>query len=145
MCHHNLLCECSLLKRSFSWGYLLQPWPDRSSLRSDNLYSTYHRLGKSTFPALSRNHVRRLPNLFPTFPLHVRARPVANRLASHWPPAPDRTFKAAQLGCRVKGGLELIRQLYHDESVKNILTHEIMPHTAVLASELVRRQGDADR
>ena len=74
--------------------------------------------------------------------LPIRA---ASALRQDWPPAPDRTFRAAQLGCRVKGGLELVRQLYHNESVKNILTHEIMPHTAVLANELVRRQGDADR
>ena len=69
----------------------------------------------------------------------------ASALRQDWPPAPDRTFRAAQLGCRVKGGLELVRQLYHDDSVKNVLTHEIMPHTVVLARELVRRQGDADR
>ncbi|MEC8949349.1 MAG: hypothetical protein VX837_05045 [Candidatus Thermoplasmatota archaeon] len=73
--------------------------------------------------------------------LPIRA---ASALRQDWPPALDRVFRAAQLGCRVKGGLELVRQLYHNESVRNVLNHEIMPHTAGLASELARRKGNAD-
>ena len=63
---------------------------------------------------------------------------VASDLRQKWPTTPEKISKAVQLGSQVKGGLELARQLYHDDSVSKILINEIMPGISDLANSVAR-------
>ena len=62
----------------------------------------------------------------------------ASVLRQKWPTTPEKIFKAVQLGSQVKGGLELARQLYHDDSVSKILINEIMPGISDLVNSVER-------
>ena len=62
----------------------------------------------------------------------------ASVLRQKWPTTPEKISKAVQLGSQVKGGLELARQLYHDDSVSKILINEIMPGISDLADSVAR-------
>ena len=52
---------------------------------------------------------------------------VASEIRQKWPTTPEKIFKATQLGSHVKGGLEVARQLYHDESIIDILVNQVIP------------------
>ena len=63
---------------------------------------------------------------------------VASVIRQKWPLTPEKTFKATQLGSRVKGGLEVARQLYHDESITDILVNQVIPGISDLVDIIER-------
>ena len=63
---------------------------------------------------------------------------VASEIRQKWPVTPEKTFKAIQLGSHVKGGLEVARQLYHDESITDILVNQVIPRISDLVDVIER-------
>ena len=63
---------------------------------------------------------------------------VASEIRRKWPVTPEKTFKAIQLGSRVKGGLEVARQLYHNESITDILVNQVIPGISDLV-DIIKR------